>query len=284
MPALAEQGAFRVLWVGDPEALPLDGWALEGEAGVAYATSRNGPPDASDLWPGPPSDSTKAMGDAVRVARQGGTARLGRLLAPMGVRYVVVPKQLSTGGDRPEELAIPAGLTRALGSQLDLRLLPSDPALDVYENVSWGSVRSVLTDAARAALGSDPRAGVDLSGSEAVLPGQGPVRFKGPLDNPGTVLLAEAPSGRWELTVGGRTADRTDAFGVANAFAAPQPGSAKLRYRTPPYRWPLALVPFVLWAMAASLLWRTRARPAPPEDVTQLIPVLAGAGAGPGAR
>jgi GT2 family glycosyltransferase len=282
MPPLAEQGAFRVLWIGDPEALPLDGWALDGEAGVAYASSRNGPPDASDLWPGPPSDATKSMGDAVQIARRGGTARLGRLLAPMGVRYIVVPKQLSTGGDRPEALAIPPSLSRALGSQLDLRLLPSDPALDVYENVSWGSARSVLTDSARTALGSDTRAGVDLTGSEPVLPGNGPIRFKGSLANPGTVLLAEAPSGRWELTVAGANAKRTDAFGVANAFTVAQPGSARLRYRTPLYRWPLALVPVLLWGLAASLLWSSRSKPAPPEDVTQLMPILAGAGAGRG--
>jgi hypothetical protein len=275
MPALAEEGAFRVLWVGDPATLPLDGWALDGEEGVAYATSRNGPPDVTDLWPGPPSAATDSMGDAVRVAREGGTARLGRLLAPMGVRYIVVPKQLSTN-DGEQELGVPAALTRALGSQLDLRLLPSDPALDVYENVSWGSSRTLLTDAAAGVLGSGPGTGADLAGSQAVLQGSGPVRFRGPVPEPGTVLLAESPSARWELTVGGQTADRVDAFGVANAFTAQEAGSAGLRYRTPLYRWPLALVPFLLWVAAASLLWRSRSRPAPLEPDTQLLPIFTG--------
>ena len=54
-----------------------------------------------------------------RLQINGGTARLGRLLAPMGIRYIVVPKQLSTAGDTPEQLDVPAALTRALGSQLD---------------------------------------------------------------------------------------------------------------------------------------------------------------------
>jgi len=279
MPPLAQDGSFRVLWIGDPEVLPLDGWPLPGEKGVAYATSRNGPPDVSDLWPGPPSASTDAMGDALRVARQGGTARLGRLLAPMGVRYIVVPKQLLTAGHRPEELDVPPALTRALGSQLDLRLLPSDPFLDVYENVSWAAVRSLIPDAAAAGLAADAKSGADLGGSQAVLNGGGPVRFKGSLPNPGTLLLAETPSGRWQLTAGGKGAARTEAFGVANAFAAALPGAAKLRYRTPLYRWPMAIVPFLLWALAASALWRTRARPEPPEEVTQLIPILTPAGA-----
>ena len=124
MRPLAEQGAFRVLWVGDPEALPLDGWALEGEQGVAYATSRNGPPDVSDLWPGPSSDATRALGDALRVARRGGTARLGRLLAPMGVRFIVVPKQLSTSGDSPEALADRKS-TRLNSSHIQKSRMPS---------------------------------------------------------------------------------------------------------------------------------------------------------------
>jgi GT2 family glycosyltransferase len=279
MPPLADQGAFRVLWLGDPAALPLDGWDFEGEPGVAWATSRNGPPDVTDLWPGPPSDATSAIGDAVHVARDGGTARLGRLLAPMGVRYIVVPKQLSAAGDEPEQLDVPAGLTRALGSQLDLKVLPSDPALDVYENISWGPARARLTDAAAAALRTGAGTGADLTGSQPVLPGAGPVRFSGQLPGAGTVLLSEAPSERWELTVGGESADRVDAFGVANAFSAPQAGPAHVRYRTPLYRWPLALLPFVLWGAAAMMLWRTRARPAPLELDTQLIPIYAGASA-----
>jgi hypothetical protein len=278
MPAQAEQGAFRVLWLGDPDTLPLDGWEFKGDQGVAWATSRNGAPEVTDLWPGPPSAATEAIGDAIGVARDGGTARLGRLLAPMAIRYIVVPKQLSTAGDTPEQLDVPAALTRALGSQLDLRVLPSDPALDVYENVSWGPARALLTDAGAAAVRTEAGTGVDLTGGQPVLGGAGPVRFSGPLPNPGTVLVSEAPSGRWELTLGGDRANRVDAFGVANAFTAGAAGSAKVRYRTPLYRWPLAVLPFLLWAGAASLLWRSRARPAPREDETQLMPILTGAG------
>ena len=42
MPEQRVEGDFRVLWVGDPEALPLGSWRLD--EGVAYATSRGGPP------------------------------------------------------------------------------------------------------------------------------------------------------------------------------------------------------------------------------------------------
>jgi GT2 family glycosyltransferase len=279
MPAQAAQGAFRVLWIGDPAVLPLDGWALPGDPGVAYATSRNGPPAVTDLWPGPPSGATRAMGDALRVAGDGGTARLGRLLAPMAVRYVVVPKGLSTGTGSSGNGPAPTSLTRALGSQLDLRLLPSDPALAVYENVAWGPGRAEVPGALGGALPRVLGAGADLTGGQPVLGGSGPVSFGGQLPGPGTVLLSEAPSGRWELSVRGRAASRADAFGVANAFGADQAGSARLRYRTPPLRWILALVPFLLWGGAAWQLRRSRPTPVPAQADTQLMPVLAGADA-----
>jgi hypothetical protein len=279
MPAQAAQGAFRVLWIGDPAVLPLDGWALKDEDGVAYATSRNGAPDVTDLWPGPPSAATRSMGDVIRIARAGGTARLGRLLAPMAVRYIVVPKRLSAGDSGAAGLPAPASLTRALGSQLDLRLLPSDPSLDVYENVSWGPARAQLPDGPAVPLPAGLEAGADLSGSQPVLGGSGPVRFSGQLPAPGHVLVSEAPSGRWELTVAGAKAPRATAFGVENAFTTSRTGSARVRYHTPLWRWPLAVVPFLLWAGAVSVLWRSRRRPAPVEPDTQLIPVLAGAGA-----
>jgi hypothetical protein len=278
MPAQAAQGAFRVLWIGDPEVLPLDAWPLEAEPGVAYATSRNGSPNVADLWPGPPSGATRSMGDALQIARQGGTARLGRLLAPMAVRYIVVPKRLSTG-EGPDAAPVPAALTRALGSQLDLRVLPSDPAVDVYENVSWGPGRALVPASLPNPLPAALGAGADLSGGQPVLGGTGPVRFTGQIAAPGTVLVSESPSGRWELTVRGQAAPRSDAFGVANAFTNGQSGSAKVRYRTPLLFRPLALVPFVLWGFAAALLWRSRRRPVEREADTQLMPILTATGA-----
>src|SRR5207253_4774173 len=72
----AGEGAFRVLWLGDPAVLPLDSWRFQ--EGVGYATSRNGAPDATDLLPGPPSAATETIAEVLRIAQDGGTARLGR--------------------------------------------------------------------------------------------------------------------------------------------------------------------------------------------------------------
>ena len=80
---------------------------------------------------------------------------------------------------------------------------------------SISPARSLLTEAGAAAVRSEAGTGADLSGSQPVLGGAGPVRFTGSLPGAGTVLIAESPSGRWELTVGGDSASRVDAFPFA---------------------------------------------------------------------
>ena len=240
------RGSFRVLWLGDPRALPLDGWRLE--EGVAYATSRDGVPEATELLPGSASGATRAVARSLRLAERGDTARLGRLLAPMAVRYIVVPSELETGREGLPRYPAPASLSRALVSQIDLRQLPSDPAVAVYENTSWGPARAVLpdrVDTVPTSLG----AGADLSGGTPVLPGDGPVRFSGSVPT-GTVLVSEASSSRWTLTVGGERASRKDAYGVANAYTTSSTGRGVLRYRTSFVRYGAILLQVALWVIA----------------------------------
>ena len=256
-------GSFRVLWLGDPEVLPGRGW--NARDGLAYTTSRDGPPVATDLLPGPASNATKTIVTALRQAEDGDTSRLGRLLAPMAVRYLVLPTQLAGGERRGPQRPPPASLTRALGSQLDLRLLPSDPATVVYENTSWGPDRGLVAPAVvEAEIGENLGQGADLSGSKAVLTGRGPVRYTGRLPSEGTVLVSEAPSSRWVLTVAGDDVPRADAFGVANAYSSVSGGPAVLRYRTPLVRYAGIMLQAALWVGAVQVFRRLRRRRAEP--------------------
>ncbi len=253
-----EAGSFRVLWLGDPEVLPLDSWRFQ--EGVGYATSRNGAPDAADLLPGRPSSATETIAEVLRVAQNGGTARLGRLLAPMAVRYIVVPTQTAPRDDIPPVPGIPPALTRALGSQLDLRLLPADASLAVYENTAWGPGRALAPAGLADAVPEQLDGGADLAGGQPVLTQGGPVRFRGPIPDAGTVLLAETPSPRWSLEVAGQGVDRTRAFGVANAFDVSRPGDASLRFNTPILRYGLVLLQLALWIGLIRFLVVTRPR------------------------
>ncbi|MEO6121927.1 MAG: glycosyltransferase family 2 protein, partial [Acidimicrobiales bacterium] len=112
MPAKQSEGPFRVLWVGDPQALPLGSYRL-GD-GVSFATSRGGPPDVRSLWPGGSAGGTGLVKDALRVAREGGTTSLGHLLGPSAIRYLVVPLRAAPGNSGLEMLPPPADIPLAL--------------------------------------------------------------------------------------------------------------------------------------------------------------------------
>jgi GT2 family glycosyltransferase len=255
------QGVFRVLWVGDPEALPLDGWRLS--QGTAYATSRNGASSVVDRWPGADPGTSGLIGDALDTARRGRTTRLGHLLAPMAVRYVVIPTATAPGA-RHRLLPPAADLQPALAAQLDLRRIETDPAEVVYENAAWMPGRAALDDkAAKAADGEGLEDAVraDLTGARPALPSaSSATSFSGRVDRPGDLYLAESSSPRWRLRVGGHTAERRRAFGWANAFTADDTGAATLRYRTSLVRWLGLLIEVALWAAAVRFLWRHRPR------------------------
>jgi len=258
----ASAGPFRVVWLGDPDVLPLAGWRLED--GVAYATSDDGFPSVEEQWAGSSDGATSLVGDALHLAQRRDTTRLGRLLAPMGVRYIVV--QTAAAPEREPSRPVPAELERELGQQLDLQRVLADPHVQVFRNVAWAPVRTALSPkAAPAARGGpffDVVAGTDLTGSPPVLAGDaGRTTARGPLADNTTVYVANASSPHWQLTVDGRAAPRTKAFGWANSFAVDRGGNATLRFDTPIQRYGLLAVQVLLWVAALVTWWRDHKRP-----------------------
>ena len=65
---------------------------------------------------------------------RGRPPRLGRLLAPMGVRYVVVTEQLAPAPFSDEPIPVPGPLAATLAGQLDLEPLDVPAGLTVYRN------------------------------------------------------------------------------------------------------------------------------------------------------
>lgn len=260
MPEEQARGGFRVLWVGDQEALPLGAWALS--RGVGFATSRDGPPDATALWPGNAPGPTGLLADAVDLARRGETSRLGHLLGPMAVRYVVVPLRAAPARERTPLLPPPPDVPASLAAQVDLKLIQSDDALIVYENEAWVPSPALLPPPAAVATrrsGLHSSGSTDLAGSAPALsPPRSPTRFEGRLSDGDALLLSEAASPRWQLQVSGRTADRTKAFGWANAFWPSTTGPAVLRYRASTARSAALVLEAALWFLAVRTVVRQR--------------------------
>jgi hypothetical protein len=268
MHAKAASGSFRVLWLGDTRALNQGSWSA-GD-GLAYATSEDGPPDARWLWNGASPGPASGLASAVDLARAHRTDQLGRMLAPAGVRYVVLLTALApeiTGEQSPQEYPVPSDLAPALASQLDLDPVVTGTGITVYANTAWIPERAAVVGSATvansrsdpSALTSAPGAAV-VPGAVAVLPGPAAQRsYSGPL-RPGTLLAALAPSGRWSLTGPGGTDDaRSPSFGWAASYAVGSSGDATLRF-TGGVIAPLALVGSLVFWLLAVLLLLGRAR------------------------
>ncbi len=128
----------RVLWIGSPRAVP--GASFQAASGTSAFVTTTGLPTMSTLWPSPaPGPAVGAAGD-VATAVAGRTLQLGSLLAPVGIRYVVVPTAGAPaliGVQATSPAMPPPELVQALQNQTDLRQLPNEDGVLVFENVAW---------------------------------------------------------------------------------------------------------------------------------------------------
>ncbi len=129
----AARDATKVLWVGDPTALPLPSWQIR--PGLAAAVSL-GEPNATRWWLSANPGMANAMIEALQQAQAGRSVRLGAALAAFGVAEIVVPS--ATAPDlgvmqRATPAPPPSVLLQALGAQTDLHELPRQGSTRVYE-------------------------------------------------------------------------------------------------------------------------------------------------------
>ncbi len=273
VPSTAAEQGFRVLWLGDPAVMPVGGWSIE--PGLADATSEGPSPDTTWQWapagPGPAAQ----LGQAVQLAESGSTSQLGRLLAPAGIRYIVVVENLAPtlGGSAMAAAApTPPLLLPALMGQDDLLPVPGAQGYAVFENTEALPVRAgraagpVLAGPTSSAGAAGPvvPAPADLAGWKPVLAGSaGGASFSGVLPK-GTVLAAEAPAGRWQLQVAGHGVPGTPAWGWAVQYRGVPAGRATLAVQQPALNALGAAVMIVLWvALGVLFVGRHRRRAGP---------------------
>ncbi len=263
LPGGGQAGGSRVLWLGDPRALPVGAWSVS--AGLAYATTEVTTPDAATLWAPASPGPAAGLADAVRLAQQGLTAHLGRLLAPAAVRYVVVIEALAPqipGVQTSPSMPPPPGLVTSLHQQADLaQVATSVGGLVVFENTTGLPQRAERTRPLPAAAGRPagwPTA-QDVTGWRPVLPGPPGLRSYSGTVTSGTVFASYAPAGRWRIRVHGLTVASTPAFGWAGQYENVPAGPATLRLGLTPLV-PLAVIAeLLLWlAVAGTLLGRRR--------------------------
>jgi GT2 family glycosyltransferase len=234
----------RVLWLGDPGSLPAPGWAIA--PGFGYSITAGLDPQIDDLWRSRPGHAEQVVADALDAAANATTHRLGQLLGPSAVRYIIVRHRRIDG----TAASTAEGLSDVLKRQLDLRELKlGDDQVEVYENGAWLPSRAQLSGPATEASRQEGTASLirsDLSGSSPVLDVVSAAKAIGPV-SAGEVYLASSSSSAWQLTVDGVTATNHPAFGWANSFTVKTGGDAVLSYQTGVSR--------ILWVAAQTLLW-----------------------------
>jgi GT2 family glycosyltransferase len=257
----------RFLWIGDPAVLPVAGFDLDGT--VAFATS-DSVPSLTDRWGGPDTPGVPLVREALHLASTGGTSRLGRMLAPFGIRYLVAVEGLAPRAGESDTRGLrsplPDPLARALDAQLDLeRIAGVSDALALYRNTSWAPSRALLADDVDVTTGADgveAFARLDITGSTAALEGLSAngVTARGPVPDGGRVYVGATASRDWRLDVDGGRATRADAFGWANVFTVEGGGDATLRYETPLRRRVLIIAQGAAWIAAWLVLGSLRER------------------------
>ena len=246
--------SYRVLWLGDQEVLPLEGWAV-GNEGLHAGTSVRGHPDIRHQWVGALTDGHRQLIDAVEIGLSGNTTRMGRLLAPFGIRYVAVVERSTPSFSDGFDRQIGSRTRQALGSQLDLRPLATDPSVTVLVNESWMSSRAQFGSPVRLVGLDEPGelVGTDLTLGIPVLTDRRSSREQRGFVGAGEVLVAEAFDPNWRLLIGGETIFPEPSFGWAMRFDSPFSGRAALWHIRPDSVADRAIVQAVLWAVIARL-------------------------------
>lgn len=226
----------RVLYLGDARLLP--GAPTDVGDGVALLVTEPNVPGIAHRWAAPRSAADEALADALAEISAGRTRHGGRLLAPFGIRYVIVPIFDGAHSTPEAPLPLPEGLLAALSAQLDLELRWTAPHYRLFINRSSFPVAGLLTgagaDATRAAsiLGaSQPGAAVVAPFGRVLTDGVGAGEV-----SPGVVHLAVPYSSQWRLSVGAEPVTARPSFGSLTAFDVESSGIATLRYVEPSSR------------------------------------------------
>ncbi len=265
-----ETGAqYRVLWLGDPSALPTAGWNVT--SGFAFATSTGGTPGPMNLWAPASPGPAEALAGAVKMALVGRTSHLGRLLAPAAVRYVVVVGSFApqiTGVQQLPAEPLPPGLIPSLQDQTDMVELSSEAnGFSVFENTEamperGERRRGVAVRKTRPGSQVPLPSPADIVGWHAVM--SSPVStssspsFSGEL-SPGAVFAGLAPAGRWTLQVSGTEVHESSVFGWAGQFEVTSRGRGSLSFDGYPLLFWATLAELLLW-MCVALVLLNRAR------------------------
>lgn len=258
---VGEGEGYRTVWLGDPDLLPLAGRPLEGIDGLAVAVSNGLDPTVTERYLLGDGEGSRRLRSSVEAALRGETTRLGRLLAPMGVRYVIAVDRPAPEPFARSETPLPDGTVGALREQLDLSSIELNPGLSLFEVAGTWPLRGDLGQVELPADDEDPAQLVQspTEAPEPLLDAAAGVRTRvaGRVPGGAPVFHGVEHDESWTLTVDGERVGPSPLFGWAQRYDVDEGGRAELRWRTPVSTRALQAVQ-VLGLVALVLLSRRR--------------------------
>ena len=231
------EGAYRVMWIGAPEFLPAEGHSLA--PGVAWAATAGDSVTLLDR--AVPLDQGRAdlFETVIEEIEEGRTARGGRLLAGLGVRYVVLLHRLAPAPfiGEDDSRPVPADLTAAMRDQLDLELVEgTNSAVDMFVNTAWVPMRALYPPGFDEGIEdfADLEARPLTTGASLFSTDRPPWIAR--IGEGAQILVSHTPRPGWELTVDGEPAPRRGALSWTRVYQPTSSGEAQLSYSSPWWR------------------------------------------------
>ena len=257
LPPIEEAGPYHALIIGDARILPVPG--VEYRDGIAWALIDGGPLDTTDRWAPPSTAAVGAINTALDEIASSSTFRAGQLLAPLGIRFIIVPEFDGVTSTLDDPIPPPVGLVESLDNQLDLSTGLGLPTLERFENRAWIPTRSLLTGATAAAsetAGAEALVRADLAEATPVFVDADQLGATTEAIDAGVVHLGVPFDDNWTLQVGGQGVDARRDFGITTAFDVGAGGEATLSYDSPPLRNVAVAFQVLLWLAAFALVVR----------------------------
>ncbi len=196
------EGSYRVLWIGAPEFLSMEGRSFA--PGVAWAVSSGDSVTLLDRAMPFDQASAELFESVIERIEKGDTARAGRLLAGLGVRYVVLLNRLASAPFVGEADArpVPANLAAGMSSQLDLELVEgTNSAVDMFINTAWVPMRTLYPQNFDAEIADfDDLEADQLPVGAALFSGNDPP-WSARVPDGAEILVSQTPRPGWTMTL-----------------------------------------------------------------------------------
>lgn len=139
-----EDEPVRILWIGSPSVLPVDG--ADSVGGVHFGLSEGSEVDIINRYAPSTNELDAQVGDRLDIVIAGETDRLGRLLAAYGIDLVIVVPALAPPPYSGPSFEAGSGIESVLAQQLDLQRVNGTLGLRVYRNTASSGAALVAGD------------------------------------------------------------------------------------------------------------------------------------------